>query len=155
MVFHHARRQWSWGAVLVPDTETVGFLAAGAEFPTGSVPAPFFEKLSVLARENWVPFVRAGPLDPCPLCQFPRLHDSYAAGGEFIFVPGTDVVYVASALVVHHIAAHWYVPPESFMEAVLRCPPMRSGAYYRALMAIGNRTFVKTVRTLGNPPPQR
>ncbi len=146
-------RQWSFGGALVADTETVGFFDGRDGFPTGSVTAAFHEKLSVLARENWVPFVRAGPPDPCTVCQFARRHDSGAGGGAFLFIPGTDVVYVAPALIVHSIGAHWFRPDDHFVEAVLQCPPMRSVAYFRALMRIGAGTFVKTVRTAPNPPP--
>ena len=146
--------QWSFCGALVRDTETVGFLRGRAGFETGAVDRSFFEKLAELARETWVPFVRAGPLDPCTVCQFANRRDSSGgSGGEFLFIPGTDVIYVAPVLVVHSIGVHWFRPPDAFIEAVLRCPPMRSGEYFRQLMAIGAGTFVKTVRTAPNEPP--
>jgi hypothetical protein len=52
---------------------------------------------------------------------------------ENIFVPGVGVVYVAPGGIVHYVEAHSYLPPTEFVEAVLRCPDLRSSEYREAL----------------------
>jgi hypothetical protein len=39
--------------------------------------------------------------------------------------------------------AHHYRPPEAFCRAVLACPPMRTMAYRRALLAAGGPGFLE------------
>jgi hypothetical protein len=54
---------------------------------------------------------------------------------ENLFVPGTGVVFVAPGGIVHYVEAHSYLPPQEFVEAVLRCPDLSSEEYCRALYA--------------------
>jgi hypothetical protein len=49
-----------------------------------------------------------------------------------LFVPGEGCVYVAPSLIAHYIRTHAYVPPQEFVEAVLRCPEMHSEEYLQA-----------------------
>ncbi|WP_154668261.1 hypothetical protein [Pseudoduganella violaceinigra] len=44
---------------------------------------------------------------------------------------------------VHYVAAHRYLPPQIFIDAVLACPAMNSMDYKRALLANGGRSLVK------------
>ena len=48
--------------------------------------------------------------------------------------------------ITHYIAAHWYRPPDVFLEAVRACPPMRSMDYMKALLANGGRGLVRRAR---------
>jgi hypothetical protein len=57
---------------------------------------------------------------------------------ESVFVPGDGVVYVAPGGIIHYIERHSYLPPTEFIEAVLRCPDLRSEEYYEALYAANN-----------------
>ena len=48
-------------------------------------------------------------------------------------------MYAAPVAVVHYIAAHWYCPPQIFIDAVLACPQMASMEYKKALLDSGGR----------------
>jgi hypothetical protein len=116
---------------------SVGWLSKGHEFPRGEVSATFFETLKSLCREPWQPVVAAGG-HQCELCQFegPRFYSN-------VFVPYEGSIYVAPVAITHYIAAHWYRPPDVFVQAVLECPPMNSMAYKKAILTNGGRTLVK------------
>ena len=58
----------------------------------------------------------------------PAPTSSYRTGGH---------IYAAPDGIVHYISAHWYRPPDEFMEAVMACPGMGSAEYGAALMANG------------------
>lgn len=81
----------------------------------------------------------------CELCRFTGnsvaafkdWRASAVGSGVSLFVPGDAVIYVSPTSITHYIDAHGYQPPAEFCDAVLRCPPMRSVAYLRALRAIG------------------
>ena len=59
--------------------------------------------------------------------------DGVALGASNLFVPTSEVLFVAPSLVVHYIDAHQYRPPDSFLDAVDGCAEMRSLEYLRAL----------------------
>jgi hypothetical protein len=44
------------------------------------------------------------------------------------------------------IVAHQYTPPAAFCEALLRCPPMESNAYFEAIVANGPPRYAGIVR---------
>jgi hypothetical protein len=117
----------------------IGWLGTGVEFKRGQVSEEFFRKLTALAAEPWQPPVVTPGSHACELCQFdpPR----FAAS---LFVPHQGKVYAAPVGIVHYVAAHWYKPPQVFVNAVLDCPPMRSMAYHKALLANGGRSLVST-----------
>ena len=50
-----------------------------------------------------------------------------------LFIPGHEVIYVATAATVHYVECHGYFPPKAFIEAVNACPEYGSAAYYDAL----------------------
>jgi hypothetical protein len=52
---------------------------------------------------------------------------------------------VAPELIVHNIAAHWYKPPDVFIEAVLACPDMRSMEYKKAILNNRGRELLKSM----------
>jgi hypothetical protein len=49
---------------------------------------------------------------------------------------------MAPVAVAHYISAHWYRPPQIFIEAVLKCPPIDSMNYKKAPLANGGRSLV-------------
>lgn len=93
-----------------------------------------------MARDPWQPYAAAG-YHECELCQFEP-----ALLKDEMYIPGKGCIYAAPGGIVHYIAAHWYRPPDTFVEAVLACPPMRSMEYKRALMANGGRALVAAAR---------
>lgn len=46
-------------------------------------------------------------------------------------------------LILHYVDAHEYCPPQPFLDAILACPPMRSTAYLKQLLAKGPPGFTK------------
>jgi hypothetical protein len=115
----------------------IGWLATGSEYTRGSASSEFVQKLKELCADPWQPMVSAGRHE-CELCQF----EAPAFSGN-VFVPHQGSIYVAPVAIVHYIAAHWYLPPESFIHGVLACPPMRSLEYHKALLANGGRSLVR------------
>ena len=113
----------------------VGWLGSNDEYPRGVVSEQFFSKLKSLCDSPWQPVVSAG-CHPCSLCQFDA-----PAFSDNVFVPHGGKIYVAPVGVVHYIAAHRYLPPPVFIEAVLACPPIQSMEYKRAILANGGRSL--------------
>jgi hypothetical protein len=73
----------------------------------------------------------------CGLCQFepPRFTSN-------VFVPFENRIFVAPVAITHYIAAHWYQPPEIFINAVLACPEMNSMQYKKAILANGGAVLL-------------
>jgi hypothetical protein len=124
---------WRWNFSLV----AVGWLGEGSEFTCGSVSSEFFDKLKNLCADPWQPVVAAG-CHSCELCQFdaPRFSSN-------VFIPYKGKIFVAPVGIVHYIAAHRYLPPPVFIEAVVTCPPIHSMEYKKALLSNGGRSLVK------------
>ena len=120
------------GAPLV----AVGWLGRGEGFARGTVSESFFAKLSALCASPCQPIVAAG-YHTCELCQYepPRFSAN-------VFVPHAGRIYVAPVGIRHYVAAHRYLPPAEFIEAVLACPDMKSRGYKQALLANGGRSLV-------------
>ncbi|WP_431286251.1 hypothetical protein [Roseateles chitinivorans] len=115
----------------------VGWLGEDDGFPRGDVSPVFFEKLKALCADPWAPFAAAGS-HQCELCQYDGPWFS-----TNLFVPFNGRIYAAPVGIVHYIAAHRYLPPQVFIDAVLACPPMRSMPYHKALLANGGRVLVR------------
>ncbi len=116
----------------------VGWVDADADYPRGVVPEQSFLKLKDLCRSPWQPVVAAGG-HACNLCQFDA--PTFSAN---VFVPHGGKIYVAPVAVVHYIAAHRYLPPPVFIEAVLACPSIQSIDYKRAILENGGRSLVRS-----------
>lgn len=125
-----------FGPECAPSLRAVGWLEAGRPFPTGRVDAPVYARLVELCKDPWEPSVVMG-FHRCDLC----LYDG-RPGKRNVFVPAGDVVYACPELVTHYMNEHGYCPPDPFCAAVLTCPPMRSMAYYKALLAGGAKPLV-------------
>ncbi|XXY17052.1 hypothetical protein WME88_53360 [Sorangium sp. So ce216] len=126
----------------------IGWLERGRPYAHGDVDEHFFESLVQLLVHPWQPAATAGR-HSCSLCRFiggpggiTYKDTTITLGSANVFVPGNGVIYVAPSLVVHYVDAHDYQPPSEFVEAVLRCPPMRSMEYLRQLKAIGGTALV-------------
>jgi len=136
---------------------SVGWLERGKPFNIGEIDQEVFERLCELTQNPWSPVGCAG-VHHCELCRFTqdsvgfylkkegnintiRYEVSAASKGVSLFVPGTGVLYVSPTSITHYIDAHGYCPPAEFCESVLRCPPMRSMAYLKAILANGGRKW--------------
>jgi len=79
------------------------------------------------------------------------------SGSSDIVVPDRTVVYMAPELILHYIRAHRYLPPSSFLEAVLNCPEPGTEEYHNAIKKIapnyGLRAF--SYDDLKNRHPQQ
>ena len=106
-------------------------------FPIGDTDRDTFERLRELLKDPWEPCVSVG-WHECELCQFEG-----ERGVSNLFVPGNGVIYVAPALITHYINSHKYLPPSEFIDAIMRCPDIRSMNYKKAILANGGRVLVK------------
>lgn len=116
----------------------VGWLNQHDGFPKGDVTEEFYRMLQSLCVSPWQPVVSLG-WHTCELCQFdgPRFSDN-------VFIPYQGKIYVTPVAIVHYVAAHRYLPPQIFVDAILACPAMNSMEYKRALLANGGRSLVRT-----------
>ncbi len=122
---------------------SIGWLSHESHFARGEVPPAFFEKLRALCSEAWQPVVSVGG-HRCDLCQFDGPSFS-----KNVFVPHGGQIYVAPDAIKHYIAAHWYKPPDVFIQAVMSCPAMNSMEYKKAILANGGRDLIGAT-TLGS-----
>jgi hypothetical protein len=122
----------------------IGWLGKEAAFETGPVAERFFRKLMEFCADPWQPVASAG-FHFCELCQFEA--PAFSAN---VFVPYQGRIYVAPVAIVHYIAAHWYQPPQIFVDAVVTCPAIRSMDYKKAILANGGRNLAKAVTGTAN-----
>jgi len=97
----------------------VGWLAAGHPFAVGSPPPGFVEQLDRMLHGQYVN--PALGMHPCELCDAAD-EDTPGAprGGSEIRVPASPTeVFAAPFLIGHYVQAHNYLPPRSFIDAVL------------------------------------
>jgi hypothetical protein len=134
----------------------VGWLEKGKPYRTGNVDEAFFARLIELLIGPWQPGVFGG-FHSCDFCRFSAAPPGVHYEGQFVstghanlFVPGEGVLYAAPSMIAHYIVAHEYAPPELFCEAVMRCPPMHSMDYLKALLKSSptefKRLFLPTER---------
>jgi hypothetical protein len=127
----------------------IGWLDEEHAIPQGDVNEHFLEKLFDLLVRPWAPSYFMGYAD-CPWCgeDYDAIYKgkSVAVGAMNLFVPGEGFLYVMPSLAVHHILSHHYAPPVQFFEAVLQCPPMRSRAYFEAIVANAPERYAEAAR---------
>lgn len=130
-----------------PQLIAVGWLGRGEPFSQGPVGEAFVDALVGLLQDPWQPCVAAGS-HRCELCRisggpthFHHAGGSIPLGQLNLYVPYDGKIFVAPSLIVHYADAHEYAPPELFQEAVVRCPPMRSMDYLKAILKNGPRGF--------------
>jgi len=118
-------------------------------YTDGEVDAEFFDKLVELLIKPWAPGYLLG-YDECPFCpeSYTLTHKDteIRVGALNLFVPGEGFLYVMPSLAAHYILNHGYAPPAQFCEAVLRCPPMGSTAYFQAIAANAPQKYADQVR---------
>jgi hypothetical protein len=110
----------------------IGWIERGKRFPKGHSASLSVERIHLLREE----FGRAFPsisfrgLHDCSLCMA-RLDQSHIN----LYIPHRGFVFVTPARVDHYIQEHQYLPPESFIEALLNCPSPLSEDYRIAIRA--------------------
>jgi hypothetical protein len=121
----------------------IGWLSPAHAFDKGPVSEEFFEKLVFLLKAPWQIAVSAG-FHRCEFCRFSggMRELSYkghqvSMGSSNAFIPDGERFYVVPSLILHYIDAHEFQPPPDFQDAVLRCPPMRSMDYFKAIRKAG------------------
>jgi hypothetical protein len=132
----------------------VGYLRRAEPFPTGDIDECVFERLCQLSQSPWQPCQTAG-VHFCDLCRFTgNSVGTYTPGGTGsgykvsaasstvdLWIPGNGFLYTCPTSITHYIDAHGFRPPAPFCDAVLRCPPMRSVDYLKAVLANGGRSL--------------
>ena len=126
-----------FGDELAHTLTAVGWLERDVPFPTGVIASPVYDRLLELTRDPWQPVVLAG-VHQCDICQF----DGPMAADN-LFLPNGDTIFVCPVLITHYIAAHRYLPPSAFCDAILRCPDIRTMDYKRLLLESGGRVLVQ------------
>ena len=115
----------------------IGWLEHPHPYNRGPVPPEFLNRFAEFIQLAGKAFshYRFRGLHQCSLCQ--------AHGGEAtllresslnLFVPGSGVVYVATASMSHYMQFHSYTPPGGFIESMLRCPEPGTPSYKQAIM---------------------
>jgi len=119
----------------------VGWLEQGRPFPKGMAEDRVAERIRLLREEFYEAFPSWSPrgLHACSICLALRDGSAILDRSHInLFVPHRGFVFVAPGRVDHYIEAHQYLPPESFIDAVLACPsPL--GAEYRDAIRASNR----------------
>lgn len=123
----------------------IGWLELDHEYAKGSVSTAFLDRLREMCANAHQPVMFDGG-HACHFCleksvrkpQPPGNSYSYTLprgsyGSTNLFVPTEDAVYASPALILHYVSDHEYAPPKEFQAAVLACPPMNSGAYFRRI----------------------
>jgi hypothetical protein len=130
---------------------TVGRLGRELPYARGAVGARFLSELDDLLARNWFPFRYKG-WHTCELCVAMGRRDPVEAStargpaardGGNLLVPGRDFLYAAPTMIRHYIMDHGYAPPDEFIEAVHRCPPMASDEYFAARRTNAPRSLVE------------
>ncbi|MFF0296030.1 hypothetical protein ACFYST_20660 [Kitasatospora sp. NPDC004614] len=109
----------------------VGWLSRWHRYSSGAAPEGFLVRLLDIVQRQRVNGTRG--FHSCGLCPPWRRQGgaltvehqggAVALGSSEIRVPGrAGEVFAAPTLVVHYVSAHGYLPPPSFVEAVLACP---------------------------------
>lgn len=120
---------------------TVGWLYHPHDYERGETPPGLIDKLDELvaaADESQSNYNFRG-LHSCSYCDAANVDSEPIEGSHVnLFVPGQGIVYIAPAGIRHYINVHSYLPPSTFVEAVMRCTDYGSSAYFASLWAVNN-----------------
>jgi hypothetical protein len=132
-----------------PQLIAVGWLARGAPFSRGPVSGAFVAALISLLEDPWQPHVPIGA-HGCEFCrisggpaQLVHAGRSIQLGALNLYIPHEGKIFVSPSLMAHYIDAHEYAPPDIYQAAVLKCPPMRSIGYLKAIVSNGPPGFLR------------
>lgn len=107
----------------------VGWLDKAEKFPKGEVPPDFLNKLKAVIAGTPsfdANFNRIRGVHPCALCgerniEIEEGEQSEVLGMSEILIPeeGQGGYFASPSMVYHYVSEHGYLPPESFIKAVL------------------------------------
>ena len=126
-----------FGPEFAPFIRSIGWLDQAKDFETGKTPELVYNSLQEIFQKSHLLIASPG-LHICNLCQH-----AGEAGTQTLLIPGSGVLYFCPDLILHYMNSHWYKPPESFCQAVLKCPPPDSMEYKRRLLENGGRKLVQ------------
>lgn len=153
----------------------IGWLEHPHPFTTGTVPAALLGRLVelILQMDETFSHYSFRGVHHCDLCAAAGM-PAFAADklNVNLLIPGDGEVFAATGTTPHYIEAHSYRPPDSFVSAVLTCPPADSAEYLAALrgankgraiplltrdeldrqMAIAFHIGLRFIEQLGGPP---
>jgi hypothetical protein len=122
----------AFGEQLEPGLVAVGWLDAGFPYDRGKVPAEFIDRLREKCRNG---INRTRGLYRCTLCPRPSqpghgppltttVHSpsgDFVVGSAEIRVEGSSGTrYASPDMIIHYVEAHGYLPPEDYIDGVLR-----------------------------------
>lgn len=122
----------------------IGWLDISMPYATGSTPAAFRERLLEHCVRGVLRLMCGFHF--CQFCNHEPIRTSLWYGeqqvlcdnGE-IWVSGSDVIYVAPAMVYHYVTEHGYRPPDEFIDAVMRGPLPGTAGYHALIDRWGMR----------------
>ncbi len=122
---------------------SVGWIEFGKPYSKGRVSAEILNKLEVLRREFLMVFPehKFRGLHQCTICEYEcGCSEVLDCSHVNLFLPFEGFVFVAPGRIDHYIEKHNYLPPESFLESVLKCPSP-SSVEFRELIKVANRGY--------------
>lgn len=132
----HYDSQSDWRCRLM----AIGWIERGKPFDRGSVPAAVLDTIAALRAQFGAsfPHLTCRGWHCCSLCGSFDTPHPLAQSHINLYIPHRGFMFLAPGRVDHYIAEHDYAPPDSFVDALLACPPPAS-AEYRALCRAANR----------------
>jgi hypothetical protein len=119
----------------------IGWIEHSKSYPKGNADPLFIRKVNTL-RANFrdaFPDICFRGLHCCTLCKMAGSLDVSLDNSHInLFIPLGGLVFVAPGRIDHYLEAHNYLPPESFMRAVMDCPSPLTEEY-REKMRAANR----------------
>lgn len=122
-------------SISAPWVRAVGWLDAANEFPRGNLPPEFVERLRELcaeASDSALGLPVAAGLHQCQFCK------AFRSNGV-VAVPADDLLFIAPRMIGHYVECHSYLPPESFVDAVLASLSPESAGYAAAIAEFRSR----------------
>jgi hypothetical protein len=109
------------------DVLNIGWLSAEHPFPKGDTPSGLADALAICAQR---PENLCRGCHRCDLCSAPNQRDEWTTyelsgrilelgNGEIRVTDSKGITYSAPTMVAHYVEAHQYLPPASFIEAVM------------------------------------
>ncbi len=116
----------------------VGWIENGKPFPKGPTDKQVIERIQALSEQFYdaFPSISFRGLHDCSVCVAAHDHRGTLEKSHInLFIPHRGFVFVVPGRVDHYINAHQYLPPESFIEALIVCPNPHSAEYRDAIQA--------------------
>lgn len=114
----------------------VGWIEASKPYEKGNVHSDLIKKIKTLNKQfgEAFPAIQFRGQHQCTLCaakdsQVEYLNESHVN----LVIPYKGFVFVAPGRIDHYIKTHGYLPPESFIDAVLQCHSPLSNDYRKQI----------------------